>query len=111
MYANAKLDAALERKAGVSLYHSVLHLDCTPNGINHAAKLDDASIAGAFHHAPLMHGDCRVYQITTERPQPRQCSIFVGTSKSAVSDNVGNQDRYELPGFDHGTPRDVGIIA
>src|SRR6185295_11570424 len=62
MYANAKLDAALERKAGVSLYHSVLHLDCTPNGINHAAKLDDASIAGAFHHAPLMHGDCRVYQ-------------------------------------------------
>ena len=73
------------------------------HGVYNAAKLNDSSITGALHHTPVMHGDCRVNQIATDRPQPRQCPILVGASKSAVSDNVRNQDRYELPGFDHGT--------
>jgi hypothetical protein len=50
------VDAALRRKTGVALDHAVLHLDGTAYGIHHAAKLDDASIAGALHHTPVMHG-------------------------------------------------------
>ena len=99
MDANAKLDATLWREARVSLNHAVLHLDCTANGIDHAAKLNDASIASALHHAPVVHGDCRVNQITTERAQPRQCSVLVGASEPAVSDNVRRQNRYKLAGL------------
>jgi hypothetical protein len=50
-----------------------------------------------------MHGDGRVNQITTERPQPCQRSILVGASKPAVSDHIRSQDCHELPGFDDGT--------
>jgi hypothetical protein len=111
MDANAKLDATLLRKTSVSLDHAVLHLDCTPNGIDYAAKLNDASIAGALHHTSVVDGYCGVNQITTERPQPRQCSVLVGASEPAVSDYIRSQDCYELPGFDHGTPRAARIIA
>jgi hypothetical protein len=107
----AQANAALWRKASVSLNHAVLHFDGAAHCIHHTAKLDDAAVAGAINYAPVMHGDGRVNQITTERAQPRQCPVLVGASKSAVSDNIRSQDCYELPGFDHGTPRAYGIIA
>ena len=47
------------RKASVALDHAVLHLDGAAHGVNHAAKLDDAAVAGALHHAAVMHGDGR----------------------------------------------------
>ena len=83
-------------------HHSVLHFDGAAHGVDHATELDDASVAGALNHTPVMDGDCRVNQIAAERPQPRQYPVFVGASKPAVSDHVRRQDCYELPGFDHG---------
>ena len=68
MNADAELDAALGRKASVALDHAVLHLDGAANGVDHAAKLDDAAVAGALHHATVMDGDGRVDQIAAERP-------------------------------------------
>jgi hypothetical protein len=80
-----------------------------PFHIDHAAKLNDASIADALHHPPVMHGDCRVNQITKESAQPRQCPVLVGASEPAVSNNVCGQDCCEFPSFDQGTPRADGI--
>ena len=57
MDADAKLDAALGGQTGVSLDHTVLHLNGAARGVHDAAELDGASIACALHHAPLMHGD------------------------------------------------------
>ena len=59
--------------------------DGAAHGVDHATELDDATVAGALNHTPVMHGDSRVNQIAAERPQPRQCLVFVGTSKPAVS--------------------------
>ena len=111
MDADAELDAALGRKAGVALDHAVLHLDGAAHGVDHAAELNDGSIAGALDHAPIVDGDYRVDQIAAERSQPRQCPILVGASEPAVSDHVRHQNRCELPGLGHGTPPRVGILA
>ena len=41
MNADAELDAALGRQAGVALDHAVLHLDGAAHRVDHAAKLDE----------------------------------------------------------------------
>jgi hypothetical protein len=68
MDADAKLDAALRRKAGVALDHAVLHLDGAAHGVDHTAELHQYSVPGALHDAPVMHGDGRIDQIAAERP-------------------------------------------
>ena len=102
MDADAKLDAALRRQAGVALDHAVLHLDGAAHGVDDAAELDDGSVAGALDDAPVMHGDGRIDQIAAERPQPRQDAILVGASEPAVADHVRHQNRREFPGLGHG---------
>jgi hypothetical protein len=42
--------------------------------INYAAELNDASVAGALHHAAMMHGNGRGGQIAPERAQISQAS-------------------------------------
>ena len=104
MDADAELDAALGRQAGVALDHAVLHLDGAAHGVDHAAELDKDAVAGALDHPPVMHGDGRIDQIAPERPQPRQCAILVGAGEPAVSDHIRRQDRREFPGLGHDVP-------
>ena len=59
MNADAELDAALLRHAGVALDHAVLHFDRAAHGVDHAAELDDSAVAGALDDAPVMRGDGR----------------------------------------------------
>ena len=110
----AELDAALGRKTGVALDHAVLHLDGAANGIDDAAKLDDAAVAGALDDAAVMHGDGRVDQIAAERAQPRKRPLLVGTGKLAVSGYVRRKNGREFPGLRHGSPfttRQTSTIA
>ena len=59
MNADAELDALLGRHAGVALDHAVLHFDGAAHGVDDAAELDDAAVAGALDDAAVMHGDGR----------------------------------------------------
>ena len=102
MNADAELDAALGRHAGVALDHAVLHLDRAAHRVDHAAKLDEAAVAGALDDAPVMGGDGGIDQIAAQRPQPRQRTILVRPGEPAVADDVGDQDRSNLPRFRHG---------
>jgi hypothetical protein len=54
MDADAKLDAALGRKAGIALDHAVLDLYGAADGVDDAAKLDNAAIPGALDDATVM---------------------------------------------------------
>ena len=96
MDADAKLDAALGRQAGIALDHAVLHLDGAAHRVDHAAELDESSVAGALDHATVMHGDGGIDQIAAQRPQPRQDAILVRAGEPAVADDVGRQDRRKL---------------
>ena len=102
MDANAELDAALGRQAGVPLHHPVLHLDGAAHRVDYAAELNYGSIAGALDHAAIVDCDYRVNQIAAKRSQPRKDAILVRAGKSAVPDHIRHQNCREFPGLDHG---------
>ena len=104
MNADAELDAALWRHAGVALDHAVLHFDRAAHRVDHAAELDDAAVAGALDDAAVMRGDGGIDQIAAQAPQARQSAILVRPGESAVADDVGDQDRRDLSRFPHGAP-------
>ena len=104
MNADAELDAAFGRHAGVALDQAVLHFDRAAHGVDHAAELDEAAVAGALDDAPVMRGDGGIDQIAAQPPQPRQRAILVRAGEPAVADDVRDQDRRDLPGFAHGEP-------
>ena len=92
---------SLGRQAGVALDHAVLHLDRAAHRVDDAAKLDENAVAGALDDAAMMRGDRGINQIAAQRAQPRQRSLLVGSGEPAVADNVGDQDRSDLPRFRH----------
>ena len=104
MDADAELDAALGRQAGIALDHAVLHLDGAAHRVDNAAELDEAPIAGALDHATMMHGDRRIDQIAAQRPQPRQDAILVRAGEPAVADHIRDQDRRDFSGLTHLLP-------
>ena len=52
--------------------------------------------------APVMRGDGGIDQIAAQRPEPRERALLVGAGEPAVADDIGDQDRSDLPGFRHG---------
>ena len=91
-------------KPSIALDHAILNLDGAADKIDNAAKLNDAAVAGALHHAAMMHGNGRRDQIAPERTQPRKRPLLVGSGKLAVSDDICCKNGCELPGLGHGSP-------
>src|SRR5208282_5492075 len=104
MNADAKFDAALLWYARIALDHGVLHLDRAAHRVNHAAKLDNATVARALDDAAVVDSNCGINQIAAQRPQPRQDAILVRSREPAVADHVGDQDRRDLPRSRHSGP-------
>ncbi len=98
---DAEFDPPVLRHAGVALDEAVLNLDRAADRVHDAAKLDNASIAGAFHDTPVMSGDGGVDEVAAQTAQARKGPILVGAGEPAVSDDIRNQDRRELAGFAH----------
>jgi hypothetical protein len=86
---------------GVALDHAVLNFDRAAHRVDHAAELDETSVAGALHDAPMMGGDGRVDEVAAQAPQARQRAILVGAGKPTVADNICDQYCCELPGLAH----------
>ncbi len=101
MNADAEFDAALLRQAGVALDEAVLHFNCAAHRVDHAAELDEATVAGALDDAPMVHGDGRIDEVAAQRPEPRQRAVLVGAREPAVADHVRDQDRRNFPGLAH----------
>ena len=104
MNADAEFDPPLGRYAGVALEEAVLHLDRAPHRVDDAAKFDDCAIAGALDDAAVMSGDSRVDEVAAQTPKTRKRAVLVGAGEPAVSDDVRNQNRRELPGLAHSRP-------
>ena len=102
MDADPKFDALVGRDLGVALDHRPLDFNGAVHRVDDAAELDDAAIAGALDDAAMVHGDSRIDQVASERPQPRQNPVLVGPGKPRIADHVGHQDRGELSSLAHG---------
>ena len=65
---SSRSSVGLSASISVALDHAVLHLDGAAHGIDNAAELNDAPVAGALHHPTVVHGDGRIDQIASESP-------------------------------------------
>ena len=90
--ANAKLDPAVLRHAGIALNEAVLNLDCAANRVHDTAKLDNASIAGAFDDAAVVGGDGGVDEVAAQASKARERAILVRSREPAIADDIGDQD-------------------
>jgi hypothetical protein len=68
MNADAKLDATFRRQSGVALDHAALHLEGAAHGVDHAAELDDDSIARALDDTAVMSSDGGINEVAAEAP-------------------------------------------
>ena len=82
MNADAELDPALGRQAGIALDEALLHLDGAAHGVNDAAELDDAAVARALDHPAAIDGDGRIDEVAPERAHPRQDPVFIGARQA-----------------------------
>jgi hypothetical protein len=53
-----------------------------------------------------MHGDGRIDEVAAQRPEPRQDAILVRSREPAISDDICDQNRRDLPGLADGAPSD-----
>ena len=104
MNSDPELYSALGGHAGVAFDHCVLNFHRAAHGVEDATELDESAVAGALDDAAVMHGDGRIDQVASERPQSRQCAILIGASQPAVSDHVRRQDCRKFPGLGHDIP-------
>jgi hypothetical protein len=95
--ADAKLDPALRRHAGVALDHSVLHLDRAAHRVHDAAEFDEQPIACALDDATVVHRDRGIDEVASQRPQTSQRTILVGAGQPAEAYNIGGQDGGKFP--------------
>src|SRR6516225_6350489 len=107
MNAEAECDALIGRDLGVALDHRPLDFDAAIHRIDDAAEFNDAAVAGALDDAAVMHRDGWVDQVASERTQPRQNPVLVGSGKPGVADDIGHQDRGQFPGLAHGANAEV----
>jgi hypothetical protein len=77
MDADAELDAAIFRQAGVALDHASLKLDRAAHRVDHASKFGEEPIAGALDDAPTVRCDRGINQIAAQASEARQRSVFV----------------------------------
>src|SRR5271155_4753942 len=101
MNADTVFDAPLWRYAGVALDEAGLQFDRAAHGIDHATELGDRAVAGALDDAAVMNCDGRVDQVAGKVPKAGEDSILIRTRKPRVADDVGHQNRRELPGLAH----------
>src|SRR5580698_9351460 len=108
MNADSELDAPFRRQAGVALDHADLHFDYAGHRVDHAAEFDDRAVAGAFDDAPTMSSDCRIDQVAAEAAKTRKRPVLIDPGEPTVADDVGHQNRRELPDVTHRAPPAAG---
>ena len=111
MNADPELDAPFGGHASVAFDEAVLHLDRATHRVDHAAKLDEAPVAGALDHAPVMRGDGGIDQVAAQPPKPRQRAVLICPGEPAVADHVRDQDRSDLSRLAHGEPPPLARLA
>ena len=102
MDADPKFDALVRRDPSVALDHRPLDFNGAVHCVDDTPELDNCAIAGALDDPAVVHGDGRIDQVASERPQPRENPVLVGSGKPRIADHVGHQDRGQFSGLAHG---------
>ena len=90
------------RDPSVALDHRPLDFNGAVHRVDDAAELDDRAVARALDNPAVVDRDGRVDQVASERPQPRQNPVLVGSGEPRISDDIRDQNRRELSRLAHG---------
>jgi hypothetical protein len=71
----------VRRDPSVALDHRPLDFNGAVHRVDDAAELDNCAIAGVLDDAPMVDRDGRIDQVASERPQPRQNPVLVGSGQ------------------------------
>src|SRR5579863_6900777 len=74
----------------------MLDVQRATDGVDHAGKLDQNTVARGLDHASPMFRDLRVDQLAAVRLQARERALLVGTHETAVAGHVCGEDGGKL---------------
>jgi len=107
IYADTKFDPLLLRHFGIAFDHPVLNVDGTAHGIDDTPELHQHAVAGCLHDPSAMLLNFGIDEGSSVGFQLGQSALFVGAHETAVSSDIGGEDRCE-PSFrtvlGHGRP-------
>lgn len=86
------IDPFFRRHLGIALGHGPLDFDGTAQRIHDAREFDQNAVARGFDDPTMMLRDFRVDELLTDRPQPSQRPLFVGSHETAVSRDIGREN-------------------
>ena len=104
MDSNASLNTLVRGDPRVALGHARLHLDGGSRRLDHAAEVNHCAVARALDEPAVVERDRRVDEVAAQSSQSPNRPLFVGASKPAEADDVGNQDHRDFPRFGHISP-------
>jgi hypothetical protein len=96
-----ELDALLRRGARVAIGHPALYLDCAPDGVHHAPKLGQETVAGVLYDPAPVLGDLGVDQLTEMSFEPLVRPLLIRPHQARVPGHIGGKDRGEAAGRGH----------
>jgi hypothetical protein len=99
--ANTEPDPALLGQLGLTVDHSALDLDRTPDGIDHAWELGKEAVAGVLHDPAPVLADLGVDQFPEVGLEPLVRPLFVGSHQPRVPRHVGGENCGETTGLAH----------
>jgi hypothetical protein len=87
------LNSSQRPRHRVALPDIPLHLHGAPNGIDHAGKLSQESVAGILDDPASILGYLRFDQCPKVSPEPFVRALFVRSHQAEVAGHVGGEDR------------------
>src|SRR5689334_1132596 len=82
----------VRRNADVALQHAALDLDRTTCSTQHAAELDQETVAHYLDDMPAMACDGRIEELPAMLTKGVERLLFVCLQKTAVAHHIGSQD-------------------
>ena len=90
---DAKLDAAVRRRVGISAGDLPLNLDRATQRIDDAGEFNKKPVAGRLDQPAPMCGDRGVDNLGPDRFQPAEGSFLVNPDQTRIASDIGCQDR------------------
>jgi hypothetical protein len=105
--ADAEPDPSRLGHIRLTVDHSALDLDRTPDGIDYTRKFREQTVAGVLYDAAAVLGDFRIDHFAEMSLQAFVRALLIGAHQPRVTDHVGSEDcgKAARRGHSWGRPR------
>ena len=101
VHTDPESDPLFFRCPGIALDHLLLHGNRASDRFDDGRELDQNAIAGGLDDATAMLGDFGIDELTADRMQCRESTLFVRAHQPRIAGDISGQDRSEAAGRAH----------